>query len=245
MQLFYYRHNQNKPSPALSIKKFYFCELTIVFKGEMHYTINGQRITLKDEDAIFLSVGALRTREEVHNCHYVSFNFYSDVPPALPMVIHKALNQATQHILYAFDEIKKTTLDLSDERLKLLLQGLLAELEHQAAEVSENELVTHIKTYIQQNLRWKISLQNIADHVFFSVPHIEKLFKAETGVSIIHYLIQQRVQIAKNLLMDNTIPIKEVALNSGFPDCNFFSRTFAKYVGCSPSEYRKTHTDKE
>ncbi|MBO5027468.1 MAG: helix-turn-helix transcriptional regulator [Clostridia bacterium] len=242
MELYYYnRHDYDTVIP-LAEMQMPFHDLTILLDGEMIYHVNGVRVTLHDGDMIFVPKGAVRTREEVQNSRYVSYNFWDEAQEIFPLLLQGTLSNAALHTVYAFDEARKTTFNLSEPRLILLLRSLLEEIGYQLRLQKESALVKEIKSYLHEHLRERITLANVAQHVFFSVPYVEKVFKDETGVSVIRYLIEQRLSLAKTLLMDVSLPLRAVAERSGFPDYNFFSRTFKKYVGCAPLAYRNNHS---
>ena len=241
MKLYYYnRHDYDTVIPLVKLK-MPFHDLTILLDGEMVYYVNGERVVLHDGDVIFIPKGAVRTRDEVRNSRYVSFNFLDEEQKLFPTLSQGLLSNAALHTIFAFDEARKSTFELSDPRLEFLLRALIEELHYQLKLQKENELVKKIKQYLHAHLKEKITLTDVSQQVFFSVPYIEKIFKEETGVSIIRYLIEQRLAVAKTLLMDTSLSLKSVAEKSGFPDYNFFSRTFKKNVACSPLVYRNAH----
>ena len=241
MELYYYnRHDYDTVIPLVE-STIPFHDLTILLDGEMVYHVNGERIVLHDGDVIFIPKGTVRTRDEVRNSRYVSYNFLDEEQQFFPTLSQGILSSAALHTLFAFDEARKSTFDLSDPRLHLLLRALIEELRYQINQQKENELVKKIKQYLHEHLQEKITLADISQQVFFSVPYIEKIFKEETGVSVIRYLIEQRLSVAKILLMDVSLSLKSVAEKSGFADYNFFSRVFKKNIGCPPLAYRSAH----
>lgn len=242
MKFYYYnRHDYDTVIP-LERLELPFHAITVLLDGEMVYHVNGTRVELHSGDIIFQPKGTVRTREEVKNAQYVSFNFYEDGYDFLPLVSHGLLSDVALHTISAYDEARKTTRNLSEPRLIFLFRALMEELRYQLALKDENELVQRIKKYVHTHLREKITLADVAQHVFFSVPYVEKTFKSETGISVIRYLIDARLQAAKALLSDTAVDLKTVAVESGFPDYNFFSRSFKKNVGMSPLHYRKIHS---
>ena len=242
MEFYYYnRHDYDTVIPLVELK-LPFHAITVLLDGEMVYHVNGARIELHRGDIIFQPKGTVRTRDEVKNSQYVSFNFYEDGYDFLPLVSHGLLSPAALHAIFAYDEARKTTHNLNEPRLIFLFRALMEELHYQMKLKNENALVQKIKDYINERLREKLSLTDIAQHVFFSVPYVEKIFKSETGISIIRYLIDTRLQVAKTLLRDTEQDLKSIAAESGFSDYNFFSRTFKKNIGVSPLAYRKQHS---
>ncbi|MEG0387843.1 MAG: AraC family transcriptional regulator, partial [Niameybacter sp.] len=80
---------------------------------------------------------------------------------------------------------------------------------------------------------------NISKNMYLSPVYISKIFKEETGTSPINYLIQIRLEKAKEILEKNDMPINLVAKSVGYEDAYYFSKLFKKYYGSAPSAYSK------
>ena len=65
------------------------------------------------------------------------------------------------------------------------------------------------------------------------------MFKKETGLSPIRYMMQRRMGEAQSLLMETSIPIQDIEDLPGFNSSAHFSKMFKKYVSVTPNEYRK------
>lgn len=92
--------------------------------------------------------------------------------------------------------------------------------------------------YIAANLSQPLSLMEIAVVADMSVYHFARLFKCSTGLSPHQYVLAQRIDRAKNLLLGGIGSVIDVALASGFNDHSYFSKTFRKATGISPMCYR-------
>ena len=68
--------------------------------------------------------------------------------------------------------------------------------------------------------------------------HISRLFKSETDTSIGNYLTKYRIKKAMDYLKDINVKVYEVAEKVGYQDIAYFSNTFKKLVGKSPSDYQ-------
>lgn len=95
--------------------------------------------------------------------------------------------------------------------------------------------------FIQSNYKGQLSLQDTADAAGVNPAYLSFLFKQEMGIGFSNYLQECRMQCAKELLSATNHKIKDVALESGFLDYHYFSKTFKKCTGCSPADYRKGH----
>ncbi len=100
-------------------------------------------------------------------------------------------------------------------------------------------VVNRAKNYIQENYAREISLDEVSREVNVSPYYFSKLFKAEAGVNFIDYLTRIRIDRARVLLEDPGIPIKEIGMEVGYMDPNYFSRIFKKQTSMSPREYRE------
>lgn len=99
-------------------------------------------------------------------------------------------------------------------------------------------LVASAKEYVLKNLDAHLTLGGIAWHVGKGEEHLARVFKKETGQSVFDYVREMRVNHAKTQLLDPSLSLSQIAVACGFSSLSFFSRTFRKYVGISPSAYR-------
>jgi AraC-like DNA-binding protein len=84
-----------------------------------------------------------------------------------------------------------------------------------------------------------LTLQNLAEHVNLSKPHLIYLFKKHTGYSPIDYYLRLKIQRACHYLDLTESTLKEICGKLGIADPYYFSRLFSKIMGLSPSQYRK------
>lgn len=108
-----------------------------------------------------------------------------------------------------------------------------------SAEEAWGGVVERAKYFIRKNYRRDLSLDEVAREVNISSYYLSKLFKEETGENFIGYLTACRMEAARKMLADRNASIKEICIETGYSDPNYFSRIFKKTVGVSPTEYRK------
>lgn len=99
--------------------------------------------------------------------------------------------------------------------------------------------------YIHQNLSEDLSLQAIATHIGFSQYYFCRLFKESTGLTPYQYIIQQRIERAKQLLIQGEYSIVDVALQVGFANQSHFCQRFRRITGVSPRVYRRLQENTE
>lgn len=118
------------------------------------------------------------------------------------------------------------------------IQEACQNAQRQKEEQSDN-VVVRAKRYIEENYGNKdISLDDVSREVDISPYYFSKLFKEETGENFIDYLTAIRIEKAKELLLGGSYSMKEICLEIGYADPNYFSRTFKKNVGVTPTEYK-------
>ena len=105
-------------------------------------------------------------------------------------------------------------------------------------EIASNIIVGEVTRYIENNYKEDIALQDVAGLFGYSDVYFCKLFKQNFGKNFITYLNEFRIEKAKELLSDPQINIKDVSIEAGYRDANYFTRVFKRMVGVTPSEYR-------
>lgn len=92
--------------------------------------------------------------------------------------------------------------------------------------------------YMQQHCTERISLADVADHVYVSHWHLSKLINRHTGQSFFDLIGSMRIERAKVLLADPSMRVHAVAEQVGYNDVAHFSKSFKRIVGKTPGEYR-------
>ena len=106
-------------------------------------------------------------------------------------------------------------------------------------EKQEERTITGLTRYLQEHLAEEISLSVLAEQFHLNPQYISQLFKSEIGVNFLAYLTNIRMEKAKKLLLSTSLPIAEVAEQSGYGDYRVFTKVFKKSEGVTPSQYRR------
>lgn len=99
------------------------------------------------------------------------------------------------------------------------------------------ELLDKAMAYIEANLSSKITLEDIARHLYVSKSTVTQTFRSRMGVSF-HRCLSQRRLIAAKILIQKGLHLEEIALQTGFRDYSGFYRAFRQEYGISPRHYR-------
>lgn len=115
----------------------------------------------------------------------------------------------------------------------------VAEALHLVQSNSSLELIHAAKKYLDQHyMQADLSLHMAAEHVGISTGYLSGLFKKETGTNFIEYLTNVRMEHAMELMQRTDKKNYEIAEETGFSNPHYFSISFKKYSGMSPSEFR-------
>lgn len=102
-------------------------------------------------------------------------------------------------------------------------------------------LIKETQKYIRNNFHRNINLQTIADNIHVNSSYLSRLYKKETGESIVDVINKCRIENAKKLLKDPVNKVFEVASAVGIEDPAYFTHVFTKYTGMSPKEYKASN----
>lgn len=100
-------------------------------------------------------------------------------------------------------------------------------------------LIGNVINYIHSNIQDNLSVNEIANLFYVSPTYLSRVFKKETGMSLIDYINQLKIKHSTFLLRDTYLPIQDIGRILGINDTNYFSRLFKKYMDETPSQYRK------
>lgn len=125
-----------------------------------------------------------------------------------------------------------------EEKRELLLYAEKMKQYKKPVNKNGTDPVKFIKNYIWKNLDKEITLNKLARMVYLNPSYLSRLFRQETGVTITEYLLEVKIQQAKELLWETDLKIQDIALKLGIDSSAYFGRIFKKAVGCTPQEYR-------
>lgn len=102
-----------------------------------------------------------------------------------------------------------------------------------------NTVFLKLMNYINENYKKDISLTSAGEALHMSTNYVSQLFKKETGITFIRYITQLRMEDAISLLTTTQMSAVEIAMKIGFNDYFYFLKTFKKFTGKTPTQYRE------
>ena len=217
-----------------------YLDLTYCIEGKMEYDIDGEPVVLGAEDAILFPVGSVRRRcfTDVPN-FYASFNirFPDNFAPPIQGKIANCIFSDTIIMLESFKKNFETVSMFRQEKCAGIFSYLYGQL-LEAAMDKENPHIKKTRQYIISNLTSPLTLQKISEEVHLEPHYLCTLFKKETGTTVVQYIINQRIDLAKRLIITQNEKLCRIAEQCGFDNYNHFSHTFKSITGVSAVQYR-------
>ncbi|WP_240420986.1 response regulator transcription factor [Paenibacillus periandrae] len=99
--------------------------------------------------------------------------------------------------------------------------------------------IDKIKRFITQNLDQSVSRMDIAQHVHLHPDYLSRMFKKEMGVSLVEYISEERMQLAKELLIKTNMSVSGIAVSVGYSNFSYFAKMFKKSTQLNPLEFRE------
>lgn len=267
------RCSRSYPEPGWSIgrewsRQLVDLDLWLVLRGRGWMQYDAQRIELRRGVAIVARPGSTFEAEQdlddrlcVDAIHFDLLDSRGErlptfaLPPRVMSVPDLVLAEAVSRRLRERPYLRpRTHLATDDPVARALLRGLLLDLEdHTLDETptgasSETHLhrvmVQHALTMIHESFREPLRVADLAQAMGYSADHFGRIFRSITGQTPQAAMIQARLDRARHLLKATPMSIAQIAESLGYSDVFFFSRQFKKFVGASPSQFRRSGLSK-
>ncbi len=245
-----------------------FWELNFVESGELHYSIKGEEKTLKEHELLFIPPNTPHKFTQNEKTVVFCVCFVCISPYLKPLGLQKFLTtyEMRNTIFNLEREGKNSFINNNEEQLVKLadqklgcLQMLIIQLEYLIllslrhlvestnspltilnADNFYGNLIERIKIFCQENVKKRLSLDEVCSNIGYSRSFTCKLFKETTGESIFTYFNRLKIEEAKKLLINTGYSASQISKILNFTDSKYFNTSFKKLVGKSPMQYKKS-----
>jgi AraC-like DNA-binding protein len=107
------------------------------------------------------------------------------------------------------------------------------------AKHQKHQALNQVLQHIDQHFRESIDQKDLAQRCGMTPFRFSRLFKEVIGMGFMDYILNKRMDLAKELLDNSQMPITSIGYEAGFKDPSYFARAFKQANGCTPSEYRQ------
>ena len=219
-------------------------EITLMNTSDVNLLIKAFEMKEYDKvDQMIEKMFAL-SKNQMFSFQYVIATYYSLVTGIYGYYHYNEENNLTDMIGTQANLVSETGMCSTTQQMLDIVRNYVYEAFSDCMNVrvgSKKEiLVAKIEQYLQQHYAEKsLSVNQIAEHLYFENSYIRRVFKMQTGKTIIQRLEEIRIEKARELLAEGTYKNSEVAELTGYCDQYYFSKRFKLFCGCSPSEYQK------
>jgi AraC-like DNA-binding protein len=174
----------------------------------------------------------------------VKFEEGLSIPYCLIMEDKNIMKEYFKHLVNSYEKHDKLWQMESKILLLQILQQVFCELFKRGLvePVKDINISEVIIKYIMKNYNRRVTLSELANLVRLSEDHLGKVFKKNTGYTIIEFMNKHRIRKAKELLKDKKLSIESISEMVGFKDVYYFSKVMKKYEGISPNNWRKNNS---
>jgi len=227
-----------------------------IISGKGYYKVNNKTYTLVAGDTflVYPNTEVIYYADENEPWEYAWVGFTGSDALLILQATDFSMNSPIIHQTALGDRIHRQMLHIYDARgnefehaveMTGRLYTMLAMFMHGASKRSEqNTSATYVQKgieYISANYSYNITVEDIADYVGLSRSHLFRSFETILGQSPKEYLTDFRMRQACYLLEHSSLSITAIANSIGFDNSLYFSKTFHKFKGMAPKEYRTLH----
>lgn len=251
------------PQPSFPLHEHDFCELVIVAPGSGWHVLNDEPHLLSCGEVLYLGPEDRHAFEQVNDLYLTNVIYRPNGallhPERLRPYLQPSREQVGDRRYWQLSEpslarVKPLLAQLGRESRQddvashLMAESLLVQLfvtlwrDRFASDgqgLSGRGRLSMVLAYLRQKCCEPVDLEELAHRFGYSPRHFRRLFRDATATTPQDYLVKLRVCRAMHALRGSDASITEVALASGFSDGNYFSYTFSKQTGMSPSQYRR------
>jgi AraC-like DNA-binding protein len=220
-------------------------ELVYYVSGTGTMNLGGRILNYSPHSMTFTRPNHMHDERHDEASEVIFFGFlYDDDPISLPNAL---IFDTDQHeVLQLLLKMKKEAIEqppFSHIRLNLLLNEVLLLIGRTCHQDNPGynpaEQLFLARRFMEENYSQSINLHTLAEISGYSYDYFRHLFKAETGLSPVRYIMEKRLAAAKHMLVNTRKTISQIAMDCGFSTTSQFCDMFKRATHTTPLQYRK------
>lgn len=156
--------------------------------------------------------------------------------------INNAIHRICGYYTQALDSTTRKLL-ISHTLQELIILMMQTKARHILLNKKSNEMprLQVVVDYIMQHIQEDLSVEELAEQACMSKPTFYRYFKKVLGLSPVEFVNHKRMQIAKQLLLQEDKAVSDVCYAVGYNSTSHFIRSFKKQYGCTPKQFQKSY----
>lgn len=138
-------------------------------------------------------------------------------------------------------DLKHNSIHVEDSRMSLLMQQNIFNKLMDTLDTKEKtlSLVNQVVHYIEMHFKTQFTFAKMAEALGYHPNYLTRMMRTRMNISPMQYLMHYRINYSKHLIVNTTMSIGDIALESGFKSLAYFSKVFKEKCGYLPTEYRQ------
>lgn len=240
-----------------------FNEIFVVLSGNGWHILNNSPHFITCGEVFYVKASDRHEFADVSDLHLINILYRPTTsalkPEAIDRIVEVSTEPGTQNQHWQITEdvlgqvrplVEKLTQESrrSDDLSLIMAESLFAQLcimlyrNRFSADVGDlpaSARLGHVLTYLRHNCTTEVDFDEVAQRFGYSLRSFNRVFREATATTPHNYLVKLRIGEAMRALRHTDAQITDIAFASGFNDSNYFSYTFSRLTGMSPSEYRR------
>ena len=193
-------------------------------------------------------------------CSNAKLRMFTKSGTYLPLSIHQHLSRAVKEASFLFPEngtatVRSNNIPFGSEQILwheleyvfvMLIRKALMEIDYASAPKhpanQKDRLITQVLEYVDSHIHENLSNFSLCTQFGTNKTTLCKLFRQATGFTLINYINQSKIQLAKTMIREGKMNFTEIAEALSFSSVHYFCKTFIRYEHMTPTEYSKTVT---
>ena len=235
----------------------HFTELFYVIRGHGSFLVEQEQFNVKEDDLIVVNPNVMHT--EISFPHdpleYIvlgisGLQFLNEGKDTqYDFSVHNYQEYKHEILFYLRTLVQE--IENEDENFEAMTQNLLEILILNILRRTKKKILLKatkkvnkeclfIEHYIKEHYAEDITLQTLSDITYLNKYYIVHVFKKYKGISPINFLLERRIDEAKNLLETTNYSVSDISGIIGFSSPSYFSQVFKRIMKCSPQQYRRS-----
>lgn len=247
-QLGYYISKEYQTQKITPKREVFCSEIEFYTTQGSTSIVNGEKFVQEKCNILVSKCGDIRYSIDDFECFAVHFSD-SEIDPLLNKLptVFKVFD--SNAVLNIFKEMTSSYTKGTDSGIllaKAKILELLSVLISENAKLQNEKFLRYSDNvfsacdFIDKNFQTHITLSDIATKVHLSPSFFHTVFKSATGITPSEYLLNTRLQNAKNMLLNSNHSLVDIAIACGFESQAYFCYVFKKHIGSTPKKYRDT-----